>query len=106
MLPEIQKTIQTADLSTQIDTLIELVDLKNQQFVIQKNNQRIARLVPEIYLQVIDDLVDNDPELAETIALMMDKVAHTAIEEGINDWKAGHVRPTQRLFDEIRTTNR
>jgi len=95
------ETIQAADLSTHVDELLARVEDKNQHIIIRRNQRRIARLVPEIYVQAIDHLIESDPAVADTIALMLNVEVRTDIQASMDEWHAGKARPARKVFDEI-----
>lgn len=100
------ETIQAADLSNHVDELLARVEDKNQHIIIRRNQRRVARLVPEIYIQVVDHLIKTDPAVADTIALMLNPEVRTAIQTSMEEWQTGKARPARKVFNEIRAAGR
>jgi hypothetical protein len=49
----------------------------------------------------IDELAETDPALADTIALMFNEEAKTAIRKSLAAHRAGKTRPIEDLFHEV-----
>lgn len=74
--------ISAIQLRQQMGEVLERVHYQFQQFRIMRKDKPMARLVNEEYMQTIDQLIESDPSLADTIALMLNDEAMGIIEQG------------------------
>lgn len=81
--------LSTMQLRQQMGEVIERVYYQYQQFRIVRKDKPMARLVNEDYMQAIDELIEADPALADTLALMLNDEAMHIITQGEKEWEAG-----------------
>ncbi len=72
--------------------LLERTHYQATQFRIKRKDKPMARLVNERFMEVIDQLMETEPGLADTVALLLNKEWQGAISESQRDFKAGKVR--------------
>jgi antitoxin (DNA-binding transcriptional repressor) of toxin-antitoxin stability system len=94
-------SISITEARDKLSELTERAHYRFEQFRIARKDKPIARIVSDEYMQVIDQLVETDPGLADTIALMLNKDALAAIEEGIKEVERGELIPLHAIRDEI-----
>ena len=95
-----QTTIATLDLRQKMGALLEQVHYQNAQFRIARKKQVMARLVNDSYISALEELVNNDSALEDTLWLMLDKKAQNAIGESIAQHKAGETISLEQAFAE------
>ena len=85
-------------------TLLETAFYQNVRIHIKRNNKPMAWLVGEPYMaaldQIIAQLVEHHPALADTLAISLDDDLRHVIEQGTEEVKAGRTIPIERLLDE------
>ena len=86
-------SISTMQLRQQLGEVLERVHYQFQQFRILRKDKPMARLVNEEYMQAIDDLVESDPALADTLALILNDEATQILEAGAKEWRSGQRIP-------------
>jgi len=84
--------------------LLELVHYQHQQFRIKRQNKTMARLVDESFMLAIEELIESDSAIADTLALMLNDEAQTDIKQSLKEYRQGKTRPVKELFDEIRNS--
>ena len=80
--------------------LLELAYYRNTQIKIERNKKPMARLVGEPFMAAVEKLLQTDPALAETIAIMLDDDMMTAIEKGNQQVKAGKTIPITKALED------
>ncbi len=85
--------ISAIQLRQQMGEVLERVHYQFQQYRITRKDKPMARLVNEEYMQTIDRLLETDPSLADTIALMLNNEAMEIIEQGQQEVREGNLIP-------------
>ena len=80
--------------------LLETAFYQNAQIRIHRNKKPMARLVGEPFMQAIEQLIATQPNLADTLAIMVDGDLMAAIEEGTVEVKAGKTIPIETVLEE------
>ena len=97
-------TIQALDARQRLGELLDLSYYQNKQFRIMRKDKPMAWLVSEPfmdgYLQVLDYIIENKPELADTLALSLDDDLRGIIEKGIKEAEEGDLLPISSLLDD------
>jgi prevent-host-death family protein len=84
------------------DKLMELTERAHyrfEQFRITRHNKPLARIVSDEYMQVIDQLIEADAGLADTIALMLNQDALNAIKESMEAVQRGEIVSMREFHD-------
>lgn len=87
------QTIQALELRNNLGEFLERVYYQTTQFRIQRKNRPMARLVSDQYMTALEQLIQDDPGLADTLAVLMNDEAMTAIQEGERAIQAGQRIP-------------
>lgn len=72
--------------------LLEKTHYQAAQFRIRRKDKPMARLVNERFMEVIDQLMETEPGLADTVALLLNEEWRGAIADSQKEFKAGKVR--------------
>ena len=80
--------------------LLELVYYQNKQFQIARKDKPMARLVGENFMAAIDELIETDPALADTLAIMLNPEIREALAQGQKEYEAGNVIPLEDILKE------
>lgn len=91
-------TIPALDVRRQLGELLERVYYQAQQYRIVRNKKAMARLVGEPFMQAIEQLMENDSALADTIALMLNDEVREAIKTSRKEIKEGKKIPIEDVF--------
>ncbi len=83
------QTIQALELRNNLGEFLERVYYQTTQFRIQRKNRPMARLVSEPYMTALEQLILNDPSLADTLAVLMNDEAMRIIQAGDRELQAG-----------------
>jgi hypothetical protein len=78
--------------------LLERVYYQSQQFQITRKDKPMARLIGEPFMQAIDELIESDPALADTLALMLNKEALETINQGREEYQKGEAIPIEEAL--------
>ena len=97
-LPAIIPTIQSTDFRNQLGDVLNRVYYQGAQVRIVRKNLQMARVVPEKFMQAIDALIEQEPGLADTLALMLNEEAKQTIQEGLAEFKTGKAVPLEEAF--------
>lgn len=83
--PSIHTTIplNAMELRQQLGEVLERVHYRYDQFQIVRKDKPMARIVNEQYIQAIEYLVQDNPALAETLEIMLDKEFANALTEDV-----------------------
>jgi hypothetical protein len=60
-----------------------------------ESNPMVSQMV------AIDELLETDPALADTMALMLNHEAQTSIAKSLSEAQAGKTRPAREFFNEL-----
>lgn len=78
--------------------LLETAFYQNAQIHIHRNKKPMARLVGEPVMQAIEQLIADDPGLADTLAVMLnDDLRHT-LEQSHQEARAGDLIPIEEVL--------
>jgi hypothetical protein len=91
-------TLSAIQLRQQLGEVLERVHYQSAQFRIMRKDKPMARLVNERYMQAIDELIESDPALADTLALMLNDEFMTIFEQGQKEWAAGKRIPIEEAL--------
>ena len=97
--------MQTATISAlkarqNLGELLELTYYQNQQFTIARKDKPMARLVSENFMMAIDELIETDPGLADTLAIMLNPEISEAINQSRKEYEAGEAIPIEEVLKE------
>ncbi len=90
--------LTTMQLRHQLGEILERVHYQSAQFRILRKDKPMARLVNERYMQAIDDLIESDPALADTLALLLNDEFMKIFEQGKKEWAAGKHIPIEEAL--------
>lgn len=90
-------SLKISEVRDKLTELTERAHYRFEQFRITRKNKPLARIVSDEYMQVIDQLVEQDAGLADTIALMLNPDALSAVQEGMQAVQRGEIMPLQEL---------
>jgi hypothetical protein len=93
-------TIQAIKARQNFGELLEMAYYQNKQFRIARKNKAMARLVNENFMTAIDQLIEDDPALADTLAIMLNPEIRKALEKGEKDYQAGKAVPLDDMKEE------
>jgi prevent-host-death family protein len=91
--------LSAIELRQRLGEVLERVHYQFVQFRITRKDKPMARLVNEAYMQAIEHLIDEDPALAETLEVMMDKSAMQAIRQGEQEIAEGKLLPLDAILE-------
>jgi len=92
------ETIQSSDFRKQLGNVLNRVYYQGSQIRIIKNKQLVVRLVPEQFMVALDEIMENEPGLADTLALMLNPEIKTTIKKGLEDYEKGNVVSLDEAF--------
>ncbi|MCB9437262.1 MAG: hypothetical protein H6673_09780 [Anaerolineales bacterium] len=95
-----QTSIATLHLRQHMGEVLEEVYYNNAQFLIARKNKVMARLVNDTYFSALEKLVKSDTSLEDTLWLMLDKQARSAIYESLAEREAEQKIPLDQAFAE------
>lgn len=87
------QTVQLTDFRGQVGEILNQVHYQGMQVKLMRKNVGMARLVSERYAQAIEAMLDNDPALADTLALMLNSEAQDVLSQGMAEYKRGQMIP-------------
>ena len=93
------QSITTDMARRQLSQLLEQVYYTNAQFQIKRNRRPMACLVSAPYMEKLNQLVDQSPGLAETLAIQLDDDLMAAIRQGKEDIKTGNTESLTALLE-------
>lgn len=91
-------TIQAIEARQNLGELLEKVFYQNKQFTIARKDKPMARLVGEPFMAAIEQLIVQDPGLADTLAIMLNQEASEAIEQSRQEYQEGKKIPIENLL--------
>ncbi|MBZ0099225.1 MAG: type II toxin-antitoxin system Phd/YefM family antitoxin [Taibaiella sp.] len=90
-------TVSTYEARQNFSKLIELAFYRNEHFRVKRNNKPIAWIVGEPFMQrlgrYVEYLIENEPILADTLAIALDDDIRDAIEQGSEEVKDAQFIP-------------
>ncbi len=92
-------TLSMMQLRQQMGEVVERVFYQYQQFRIMRKDKAMARLVNEDYMQAIDELLETDPVVADTLSLMLNDEAMQIIAQGEREWQDGQRLPLEDVLN-------
>jgi hypothetical protein len=97
-------TVSAHEARQKFAELIELAFYKNAQIRIERNKKPMAWIVGEPFMKVIDSVIDHiiehEPAIADTLAIMLDDNIRAVIEQGTREIKEGKLIPIESILDE------
>jgi antitoxin (DNA-binding transcriptional repressor) of toxin-antitoxin stability system len=91
-------TLSSMQLRTQLGEILERVYYRGEQFQVVRKDKPMARIVSDLLMQQLDELIATDPALADTLALMMNKEAQAEIHEGQMEIKSQTLIPFEQAL--------
>ncbi|GEM_PF-2100714 len=85
--------IGAVELREQLGEVLERVHYQFQQYRVMRKEKPMARIVNETYMQAIEQLLDSDSAIADTLALLLDNEAMDVLEVGEREWQEGNRIP-------------
>lgn len=82
----------------------EMTDVFNRvhytgaQFRVMRHSTPVARLVPEKFMSAIEQLLDEDSAIEETLELMLNPELGQEIEQAVSEAEAGQGIPAEEFF--------
>lgn len=83
-----------------LSTLVERAYHTNIQIRLTRHNKPIARIIGEHFMQNLEQLLEQDSSLRETLAIMSDKNMTDMLGQSQDDVRQGDVRPLADLMKE------
>jgi len=97
-------SIPALDARRQLGELLEKAYYQNQQFRIMRKDKPMAYLIGEGFMNqlstVIDQVIENDPALADTLTLQLNPELKALIEQGTKEKEDGHLVPLTSILDD------
>lgn len=97
-------TVTTHAARRNLSQLLEQVYYRGNHIQIRRNKRPMAWLVSAPFLvqvhNLLEIMVDSNPGLADTVALLLDEDVINTIREGKEDIAAGRVRPLSSVLQE------
>ena len=94
--------LNISEVRDKLTELSERAHYRFEQFQIRRKNKPLARIVSDEYMQVIDQLVEDNAGLADTIALMLNPDALNAVQAGMQAVQHGEIVPLREAGDNSR----
>ncbi len=98
------KSIQALEARSRFGELLELAYYKGMQFRVARKDKPMAWIVGEPFMrsvsQVIDYIIEHEPVLADTLAIMLDNELMEALEQGTKEVKAGKTIPIEKALED------
>jgi prevent-host-death family protein len=94
-------TLNISEARDKLSELMERAHYRFEQIRIVRKDKPLARIVSDEYMEAIEQLISTHPGLADTIALMLNAEALTAIEESIKEAARGERLPLRELGDGV-----
>lgn len=95
--------IQALEVRNHLGEVLEQAHYQATQFRIKRKNKTMARLVGEPFMkalgQFVDHIMEHEPALADTLALMLDKELKGDIEQSRQEAKEGKLIPIEKVLD-------
>jgi hypothetical protein len=101
--------MQTTDIPSlearqKLGELLERVYYQNAQFRITRKEKPMAWLVSEPFMEtvanLIDYVIDREPAMADTLALMVNTDAQQIFEQGTQELREGKLVPLESILDD------
>ena len=97
-------TVSTHQARKNLAQLIELAFYKAEKIQVKRNNRAMAWIVGEPFMdavgKMVDYLIENEPALADTLAIMVDDKIRQTIEQGVKESRAGEYVPIETILDD------
>ena len=93
--------ISSKEIRNSVGYLIDLVHFTGNQVRITRRKQVMARLVGEPLMKVFEQLIANDPTLADTVALMLNEELMQDLLVAEENAERGNKRPIEALLNEL-----
>ena len=90
--------ISQTQLRQRLRVVLDCVHDQFQQFRVMCKDKFMARIVNEDYMRAIEQLIQDDPGLADTLALMLNDEAQAIIAESEHDLAAGRLIPLDQAL--------
>lgn len=92
--------VPAIDARQQLGKLLEMAYYQNRQFQITRKDKPMARLVGERFMQAIEELVETDQSLADTLALMLNEEGLEIIQHSRQEYREGKGVPIEDVLKE------
>lgn len=97
-------SVQALDARQRFGELLDLSYYQGKQFQIMRKDKPMAWIVSQPFMdgysQVIDYIIEHKPELADTLAIMLDGEIRDIIEKGTQEVEAGDLLPLSSILDD------
>ena len=92
--------IKTMQLRQRMGEILETVCYRDSQYVITRKNKKMAYLVSNRFMSVLDRIMMEDKSLRDTIAIMMNEDLQAELKSSFEDKNAGKVVSLDEAFSE------
>ena len=96
--------IQALQARQKLGELLERVYYQDQRFRISRKNKPMAWLVGDPFVdtvsKLVDHIIENEPALADSLAITLDDEIRSIIEQGTKERKAGKLLPFDSILDD------
>jgi hypothetical protein len=93
-------TLNISEVRDKLSELTERAHYRFEQFRITRKDKPLARIVSDEYMQAIEQLMQTNPVIAETLEIMMNAEAMHAIEQGDKEIAADELLPIEAILDD------
>lgn len=92
--------VKSHELRRNLSDFLAQVHYQGAQLIVNRWNQKIARIVPETYIDAIEKLLKQDPALADTLELIINDDLRNTLEASEREASSGHLQPARDYFSE------
>ena len=78
--------------------LLEMAYYQGKRFLIKRGRKSMAYLLGQPTMKALFELIDSDPALADTLAILSNPSARKIIEKGEKEIRTGQTVPLARLL--------
>jgi len=97
-------TIQAIEARHNLGELLERVYYQNKVYRIARKDKPMGWLVGDDFIEafgkMVDYIIENDPVLADTLAIMLDDEIRSAIEQGTKEREEGKLIPLSEALNQ------
>ncbi|MBZ0282480.1 MAG: type II toxin-antitoxin system Phd/YefM family antitoxin [Anaerolineae bacterium] len=92
------RSLNISEVRDKLTELAERTHYRFEQFRIIRQDKPLARIVSDEYMLALEQLMEANPALAETLAIMMDAEAMQAIRQGEKEIAEGNLLPIETIL--------
>lgn len=96
-------TVSTYEARQNLAKLLELAFYKGEKIKVERNKRAMAWIVGDPTMRAIEHLIDyiieHEPALADTLAILMDKEIMEAIRQGTREVEEGKTIPLEKALE-------